>query len=216
MTRFNTTLIVWISVLFTESLMGCATQKDYTATGFLDRYPVFEKGAGNIDLRYMDKQVDFRNYNRIMMDEVTFFFHSEADYKGIQPSEIAELGKAFHKTFVEVLGNRLTNKPGPNVARMRLAVTNIQPSSPVAGTMTTVVPAGLAISLVKKGATGEYTGIGSASMEVEFLDSVSNRRIAAAIDHAPGGKLDVGKLSPVKTAFRYWANRLDNFLREHD
>ena len=51
-------------------------------------------------------------------------------------------------------------------------------------------------------------------MEAEFLDSTTNERIAAAIDKAPGGKLDVGKLSPAKAAFEYWAERLGAFMDE--
>jgi glutamate dehydrogenase/leucine dehydrogenase len=111
------------------------------------------------------------------------------------PEEINELSQEFHKAFVEVLGDRLTDTPGPDVVRMRLAVTDLETSSPVSGTMTTVVPVGLAVNLVKRGTTGEYIGVGSASMEAEFLDSVSNERIAVAVDTAPGGKFDLGKLS---------------------
>ena len=82
------------------------------------------------------------------------------------------------------------------------------------GTASTILPVGLAVSLLKKGTTGGYTGIGSATMEAEFLDSVSNERIGAAIDKAPGGKLDVGKLTPAKEAFEFWAKRLRAFLDE--
>jgi len=197
------------------AFMGCTTaQPQKGNSDFLGTYPQFEKGKEGIDQRYLKPGVDFRNYKKIMMDEVVFFFKNEADYKGIQPSEISALGEEFHKTFVAELGEYLTNKPGPEVARMRLAITNIDTSSPVAGTVTTVVPMGLAVSLVKKGATGQYTGIGSASMEVEFLDSLSNERIAAGIDKAPGGKLDVGKLSPAKAAFEFWAKRLRAFMDE--
>jgi len=148
------------------------------------------------------------------MDEVVFFFNTDSDYNGIHPSEIQELSKTFHSIFVETFGDLLTDTPGPDVARMRLAVTDIKPSNPVTSTMTTVVPAGLAVSMVKRGATGEYTGIGSASAEMEFLDSVTNERIAAAIDKAPGGKLDAGKMSPAKSAFKYWAKRLFSFMNE--
>lgn len=85
-------------------------------------------------------------------------------------------------------------------------------SSPVAGTVSTVVPVGLAVSLVKRGATGEFAGIGSATAEVEFLDSLTNERVAAAVDKAPGGKLDVAETAPVKSAFEYWAKRLFTFM----
>ncbi len=51
---------------------------------------------------------------------------------------------------------------------------------------------------------------------LEFLDSMSNGRIGAAIDERPGGKLDVGKLSPAKGAFEFWAKRLMVFSEDVD
>lgn len=194
--------------------MGCATQKKVGPSGFLGDYPRFEKGPEGVENRYLKKGVDFSKYNKIMMDEVVFFFKNDADYKGIHPSDIIELSEEFHKVFVDTLGDLLTDTPGPGVARMRLAVTDLEPSSPVAGTVSTVIPVGLAVSLIKKGATGEYVGIGSASAEVEFLDSVSNERIAVGMDKAPGGKLDVGKLAAAKSAFQFWAKRLQTFMKE--
>jgi hypothetical protein len=205
-------LMVLTLALTIGALTGCATQKAQEYSGFLKTYPAFEEGEEGVDKRYLNPTVDLGKYDGIMMDEVVFFFAPDADYQGIEPSTIAELGEEFHKTFAKELGNILTDKPGPNVARMRLAVTGLEPSSPVSGTMTTVVPVGLAVSLVKKGATGEYVGIGNASMEVEFLDSVSGERIAAAVDTAPGGKFDVGKYSPAKSAFEFWAKRVKAFM----
>jgi hypothetical protein len=201
-------------VVLSMALTGCATQQKQDYSGFLQDYPPFEKGLEGVDKRYMKEGVDFGKYQKIMMDEVVFFFKQDANYKGIHPDEIKELSQEFHKAFVEVLGDRLTDTPGSNVARMRLAVTGLETSSPVSGTMTTVVPIGLAVNLVKKGTTGEYIGIGSASMEAEFLDSISNERIAVAVDDAPGGKFDLGKYSAAKSAFKFWAERLRAFLDE--
>jgi hypothetical protein len=205
-------LMVFTIVAISMALIGCATPQKQDYSGFLQEYPPFEKGLEGVDKRYMKEGVDFGKYQKIMMDEVVFFFKQDADYKGIHPDEIKELSQEFHKAFVEVLGDRLTDTPGPNVARMRLAVTGLETSSPVSGTMTTVVPIGLAVNLVKKGTTGEYIGVGSASMEAEFLDSISNERIAVAVDDAPGGKFDLGKYSAAKSAFKFWAERLRAFL----
>jgi hypothetical protein len=196
------------------TMMGCAAQTPSSYSGFLEDYPPFEAGQKGVDQRYLKAGVDFKNYRKILMDEVVFFFKDEAAYKGVIPSEIKELSDEFHKAFVETLGGMLTDKPGPGVARMRVAVTQIETSNPAVGTISTVVPVGLAVSLAKKATTGEYTGVGSASMEAEFLDSVSNERIAAVIDKAPGGKMDLGKLSAAKSAFKFWAERLQAFLQQ--
>jgi hypothetical protein len=150
-----------------------------------------------------------------MMDEVVFFFKADADYKGIHPREINELSEAINESYVKKLAEYLTDQSGPDVARMRLAVVDLVPSKSASGTITTVIPFGLVASVVKKGATGEYIGIGSASAKVEFIDSVTNERLAVVIDKHPGGKLDIGKLSPAKAAFDHWADMLLKFVREN-
>ena len=149
-----------------------------------------------------------------MLDQVIFYFKKDSDYKGIHPDEIQELSQAFNKAFVDVLKDAypLTDTPAQDVMRVRIAITDLKASKPGVGTVTTIVPVGLVVNLVKKGAGGDYIGIGSASMEAELLDSVSNERIGAAIDEKPGGKLDLGKLSPAKDAFEFWAKRLKAVL----
>jgi hypothetical protein len=183
-------------------------------SGFIEDYPTFKKGKKGLDMAYIKEGVDFNKYKRIMLDQVVFYFKKDSEYKGIHPDEIQELTEAFHKAFVGALNEAypLTDKPGPDVMRVRIAVTDIKPSKPGVGTVTTIIPVGLAFSLIKKGATGKYIGIGSASMEAELLDSVSNERICVAIDEKPGGKLKVGKLSPAKDAFEFWAKVLKAFL----
>jgi hypothetical protein len=183
-------------------------------SGFLEEYPAFKEGKKGVDKVYVKEGIELKKYNKIMLDQVTFYLKDDAEHKGINPDEIKELTDAFGKAFVGALNDAypLTDAPGPDVMRVRIAITDLEPSKAGVGTVTTIIPVGLALSLVKKGVTGEYTGIGSATMEAEFLDSVSNERIGAAIDKKPGGKMDVGKLSPAKAAFEFWAKRLRAFL----
>lgn len=197
------------------TLCGCAAQTKSTS-GFLGEYPVFEAGEKGVDQRYLKSGVDFSKYNKVMLDEVVFYFKDDADYKGIKPSEIEELSEEFHKAFVNELMDSypLVKDAGLDVMRVRVAITDLKPSKPAFGTVTTVMPIGLGLSMVKKGATGEFLGIGNAAMEGEIIDSTSNERIAAVIDKNPGGKLDIGKLSPAKSAFKFWAKRLRAFLDE--
>lgn len=100
------------------------------------------------------------------------------------------LADEFHKKFAEVVGNDypFTDTPGTDVIRIRTAITNIEQSHPGIGVITTVLPSALAISYIKKGITGEHTGVGSATIEAEFLDSLSNERLATAVDTRSGGK----------------------------
>lgn len=52
-------------------------------------------------------------------------------------------------------------------------------------------------------------------MEMEVLDSMTNERLAAAVDTRSGGKLaGWSKWGAVKEAFEFWAKRLKKRLDE--
>ena len=196
---------------------GCAT-KPVKHSGFLKNYPEFKSGSkGGADSVYMKEGVDFSVYNKIMMDHVVFYFRDDSKDKEIHPEELSEFSEIFHKAVAESLGDAypLVNEPGPDVMRLRIAITDVDASKPGMGAVSTVMPVGLALSIVKKGITGKHTGVGSASIEVEILDSMTNERIAAAIDTKPGGKIEgFSKWGAVEGAFKFWAKRLRIWLDE--
>ena len=196
---------------------GCAT-KQVKHSGFLKNYPEFTSGPkGGADFVYMKEGVDFKKYNKIMMNHVVLFFEDNSEYKGIHPEELAEMSNAFHKAITDNLQGAypLVAEPGPDVMRLRFAITDVVASKPGMGAVSTVVPVGLAVSIMKKGVTGKHTGVGEASIEVEILDSVTNERIGAAIDTRPGGKIEgFSKWGAVEGAFKFWAKRLRHWLDE--
>ena len=211
-------IIVFISFSLIAS-MGCRSK--VKQSGFLDDYPKFEKGpSGGVDLRYLKEGVDFKKYDKIMMDQVVFYFSKDSQYKGMNSDELNQLSEAFHKAMVKELQDAypFVQEPGPGVLRIRPAITEVKASKPVLNTITTVIPVGLALSIVKKGVTGTHTFVGEASMEAEFLDAETNDRIAVAIDKRSGAKYKVvkgmSKWGHAEDAFNYWAKRLRKFLDE--
>ena len=146
-----------------------------------------------------------------MLDQVVFYLNEEAENKAIAPDEIKELADAFHEAFIEELNPTcpIVAETGPDVLRVRIAIVDIEPSNPTLDSITSVIPVGLAVSLVKQGVTGAGTGVGSASMEVMFLDSQSNHIVALGKDKEIGSKLDmaakVDEWGHTKSAFAYWA-----------
>jgi len=203
-------------ILVFVAVAGAAEKKNYS--GFLGKYDDLKKGPeGGVAERYLKKDVDFKKYTRVMLDSVVFFLAEDAEYKGISAEDMKELTGTFNKAAVDALGKSypLVGEAGPDVMRVRVAITKLKPSNPGSATMTTVLPIGLAFSLVKKGATGEFAGVGSTGIEVEVLDSVTNERIGAAVDYRPGGKMSgFAKWSASKEAFEFWAGRLKLFLDE--
>ena len=215
MKRQIVTIITAISVMLMAAF-GFAAEKEYS--GFLQNYDGLKPGPeGGVKERYLKPGVDFKKYNKIMFDSVVFFLAEDAEYKGISAEDMKELSDTFNQAAVNALNKDypLFAEAGPDVMRVRVAITKIKPSKPGSAAMTTILPVGLVFSFVKKGATGEYTGVGSTGIEVEFLDSLTNERIGAAVDYKPGGKLSgFKKWSASKEAFEFWTGRLKTFLDE--
>jgi hypothetical protein len=211
--RKNQSALQCLVILLTGlALCGCAGTSKVEQSGFLNNYPQFQPGPKDgMDQIYTTPGMDLSTYNKVMMDEVQFFPKKDSTDKGLQASELKELSDSFHHAVFEALGNEypLVSEPGNDVLRVRLAVTDIETSNPAMTGITTVVPVGLAISLAKQATTGAATGVGGASMEAEFLDSMSNERLAAAIDTFNGSKMSgFTKLGSSKEAFGFWAKRL--------
>ena len=209
--------VIAVAVLITAmSVAAMSAEKEFS--GFLQNYDGLKPGPeGGVKERYLKPDVDFKKYNKIMLDNVVFFLAEDAEYKGISAEDMKELSDTFNQAVMTALNKDypLVGEAGPDVMRVRVAITKLKPSKPGSATMTTVMPVGLAFSLVKKGATGEYTGVGSTGIEVEVLDSLTNERIGAAVDYKPGGKMSgFEKWSASKEAFEFWTGRLKTFLDE--
>ena len=190
--------------------------KDYS--GFLGDYSPLKPGPkGGVAQLYVKEGVDFKQYNKIMVDQVVFYFKKDAENQAINPEEMKELADKYDRAMIDALGDAypLVSEPGPDVMRVRVAITDLQLPIRTLNAVTSVVPAGIAISLIKKGITGKSTGVGEISMEFELLDSQSNERLAAAVDRRAGGKVDsMTKLGNAEDSFKFWAQRLRTRLDE--
>jgi hypothetical protein len=98
-----------------------------------------------------------------------------------------------------------TDKPGPDVLRVRMAVTELVPTSSVTGTVTTIIPIGLALSSIKKVATGSHIGMGEVTFEGEMIDSQSGKTLGAVVDSQTGTKYKIAK------SVSKWGHAIDIF-----
>jgi hypothetical protein len=185
--------------------------------GFLNGYykdlqPGPEGGA---KMRWLKPGVDFAKYNKVMLDSVIFFFADQSEYKGIDPQAMKELADACDLQVVNALKGTypIVAEPGPDVVRIRFAITDLEQSRPVLSAVTTVVPIGLGISLIKKGATGAWTGSGATGAELMAIDSMSGDVIAVAQDKKTAGFTErFSKWGSAEDAFKFWGERLKLFL----
>jgi hypothetical protein len=214
----------------------------YKYSGFLSDYSMLKPAPDGSDaMSWRKPGVDFKIYDKIIVERLNFFYKDDADYKGIDPTELKALGDYFHETFMKEIGKiyPVVTEPGPGVLRVRAALTDIVPNKPAVSVVTLVVPyltfADLGTSAVAKGGPGSNFYVGYTTIEAEFIDSVTNEQVAAYVDRYYPKKYDVDfKKGPVgvvthgfgqyfkaystwsytKDAFDYWAHKLQQKLDE--
>ena len=191
-------------------------EKPIKYSGFLDPYPDLQKGK-RFDLVWFKEGADFSKYNKLMVEPVVFFLSDQAKYKGIHADELKKISDSFSKAFSDALNEAypLVDKPGPDVLHVRAALTEIVPNKPAVSAACAIIPGGsLAFVVLPE----KYNNIGSATIEVEFLDSESGERIAAGIDRRAGKMTEVvsgmSTWGHVEKAFKEWAANLKLFLDE--
>ena len=205
-------LSVVLSVVLAVSMAFAAD--DFTRSGFLGNptiYDLLKPGPEAMGYRWLKPGVDFKKYNKFMVDSVIFFLADKADYKGIDAQEMKELCDEFNKALVAAFKDKLpiVAEPGPDVARVRFAITNVQPSRPGVSAVTSIVPVGLGVSLVKKGATGGWVGSGETASELIVLDTETNEIVAmGAIKRAAEFDERFSKWGSAKEAFKFWSEKL--------
>jgi hypothetical protein len=209
-------------VTFTISCASTSSQTKGTAAeaervGFLGDYAKdLQPGPeGGAKMRWLKPGVDFGKYNKIMLDSVVFFLADDSAYKGIDPQAMKELADKCNQQVVDVLKGTypMVADPGPDVLRIRFAITHLDQSRPVLSAVTSVIPIGLGISLIKKGATGAWTGSGATGVEFMALDSLTNDVIAVAQDERSAGFSErFSKWGSAEDAFKFWGERIKLFL----
>jgi len=205
-------LILTISFALATLLMSCAAQQKNS--GFLDGYYKDLSKAPYEDgnwMRWVKPGVDFGRYNKVMLDGVVFYLSPDSEDKGIDPDVMKDLADTFNLEMINAVKDKypVVSQPGPDVMRIRFALTGIRQSRPVLSGATTVIPVGLALSVIKREATGAWTGSGATGSEVMVLDSMSNDVIAVAqTEYIAGFTERFSKYGSAKEAFRFWAARL--------
>lgn len=194
---------------------GCASAPK--ESGFLgNNYAKLQPSPqGGVSERWLKPGVDFSKYNKVMVDSVVFYFADESEDKGIDPEQMKELSDAFNQQFADTLKDKypMVAEPGPDVLRVRIALTNIKKSKPVLSTVTSIIPVGIVVSTVKKTSEGSWAGSGATTAEAEILDSMSNDVVAVALDRQTAGFWDrFSSLGSAKAAFKTWAERIVSFL----
>ncbi len=182
---------------------GCAP-KEQQMTGFLSDYSKLKKVSA-LTLRYVNEKAAGK-YSSFIVDPVQVRFYKGSPSEGkLTEQQLTDLTNYMHLKLVEAIqgaGDTVVEQPGPGVARIRMALSDIQKSS--------------AISILPQ-ASLLGAGIGGASMEAEVVDSMTGKQIAAVVQSGIGSRIpftNLGNLDAAKTVIDGWAKTFQQRLIE--
>lgn len=180
-------------------IQGCATapvQTDY----FGSNIELKPDPKDSSLLWWENPDFNWHNYNKVMLDPIRIRIDAAIIDGKFNPEEIESLKRDFKNAVVEKLvPESVVTTPGSDVLRIRAAITDIDTSNPVLNLVTT------AVAFVPM-------DMGGASIEVEFLDSVSGERLAAMADRKTGTPIQLisgfKRFGHTREVFDQWAEEL--------
>jgi hypothetical protein len=215
------TLLLLGALALSLVVSACATTRQTRSveqTGFLGDYSQLRPGEGDeAQLIYIDARADFSSYDAVIIDSVTLWGESEA--AKLPPKEGQALTDYLYQALHDQLSQdyKIVGAPGPGVLRLRVAIAEAKGSNVVGNSVTTVIPQLRMLSTLTGVSSDTQVFVGKAAIEGEITDSITSRRLMAAVDERAGGKTIRGglaKWSDVKNAFDFWAQRLRTRLQE--
>lgn len=197
------------------AIAACATKS--SPTGFLNDYSKLKPNPFFADLAWVAPDADFSKYDSMIIDPVVVYGERAA---ALPEAERNNLANQLRNSFVRRMGSRfnIVDSTGPSTLRLRMALSDVDATSPKMNTVTTVLPQARLIGEAQRMATGTQNFAGSTAMEAEFLDSSTGKQIAAGVDRQFGKKrlsTSASKWGEVRKIFDTWANEMTNNLIAH-
>ncbi len=157
-------------------------------SGFLGDYSQLQPAPDREGvLLFIDRSADYRPYTKVMFDPVQFYITPNPDYPVVPRDELVRMGESLLRSFQQALAPvyRVVSQPGPDVLRVRTAITGIQPAKPSMEAID-FFPI-KAIFNVGREAAGAGPRVAEMTAEIEVLDP-SGKRVAAATATRKGDK----------------------------
>ncbi len=204
----KTSVLMVVAIVVMLAQVGCGPSTAIK-TGYLSDYSRLQK-ISDTSMRYINKPALGR-YSQFIVDDVDVHFHAgakaiEQRTKGkLTQQQLDDLTNYFHTMIVKAVensGNRIAYQPAAGVARIRVAITDIDRS-----TASSLMPAVKVVG----------AGIGGASMEAEIIDSKTGEQVGAVVESQIGSRIpfaNLGEWDASRQVIADWAKRLQTRLEE--
>ena len=178
--RFAVALLATLAL----TMLACSPPiKEPERSGFISDYSKLELLEDELvelteDEAYVYIGDRLKNYRQFLIDEVVMLYSTDPDDPKFESEELSELQNYAREKVEEAITEEsdysLATEPGKGVARIRIAITDVEATIGV-----------LNLSIYTK-VTG--AGLGGAAVEGEIVDSLSGEQLAAAIRWGGGRK----------------------------
>lgn len=127
-----------------------------TFSGFLGDYSQLQPAPDREGvLLFIDRSADYRPYSKVMFDPMQFYVTPNPDYPEVPRDELVRMGESLQRSFQQALvpAYQVVSQPGPDVLRVRTAITGIQPAKPAMG-VTDYIPIKAIFNIGREAAGG--------------------------------------------------------------
>ncbi|MGH8550161.1 MAG: DUF3313 domain-containing protein [Methylococcales bacterium] len=168
-------------------------------------------GKDQAALRYINPTVRWTQYNKIMIDPVTFWGGESARVSGPDQQLLVNF---FHQQLREELGKKfeIVDNPGPGVMKLDVAMLDAEAATPGLRSVSMIIPQAHMLSNLKYLATGTFPFVGGAEGAAKLTDSQTGRMLSAVVDRQiGGGSIEAGfqwQWGDAENAITNWSKRL--------
>jgi hypothetical protein len=144
-------------------------------------------------------------YSKFIVDPVVVYLYGVPQGARPDPAVRKALANSLHNAIIDALNDRymIVSQPAPGVARLRIAITDIEKSATALNALPPTAIAGM--------------GLGGASMEAELLDSETGEQVGAVIQSKKGKRMTASGLKEwgdAEAVMKEWAARFKKVLDE--
>ena len=189
-----------------------------TQSGFLSNYSKLKPVAAMQGIEcWRDTRFDPKKYKKIQITPIVVSLVAPKDSKdgkvpAVDPGDLKQLTDYFYETLQGALKpqTQLVTQPGAGVAVLRIALTDLVPTSVPGSVAGTLIP----YAFIAEASSGKVTGrpagstpyLGETGMEMQFRDGANGAVLAECRDTEIGRKYAAELNAGAAQAAQTWAN----------
>ncbi len=173
----HTAKLVGLFALIALVCGGCASSKGQPS-GFLGDNRVYSamKPVPELDgvMVYKEQPFPLAGFDSFIVPPVSIYLNAEGIKRGVSDEDLREIAENCRRNVIKVLGARyqMVSAAAPRVAILKIAITDADPN--------------LVLLNLHPGSLVLGGGLGGATMEVDLIDSMTGRRVAAVMATSKG------------------------------